>query len=334
MAKINLRLRAVGRGLRTALDPSRPMLAQIVVTRKCNLACGYCNEYDKVSSPVPTETLYQYIDHLASLGTSVVTFTGGEPLLHPELDLLVKRVNSHNMIGTAITNGFLLTREWIEKLNAAGLYLLQVSVDNLEPNDQSQKSFHLLKKRLPLLKEHAKFRVNINAVLGSSPVAETRELTAQVRAMGFYMTVGLLHSSGGMLDRGLLKHRDLEPLYDEMSNDRHRSLFHRFGEGWEHDMIRTGESDWKCRAGSRYLYIDEFGIVSYCSQRRNDPGIPLLEYTKEHIRSFAIERKGCELSCTIACVRRASSVDRFRYQEPAPKPKPATQGPLPEPALG
>jgi len=321
MSTISLKPRQIARGLRTAMDPTRPMLAQIVVTRKCNLDCGYCNEFDKVSMPVPTEMLFQYVDHLASLGTQVVTFTGGEPLLHPDLDKVVARVNSHDMVCTSITNGFLLTKEWVEKLNDAGLYLLQVSVDNLEPSELSQKSFNLLKKKLPLLTEFAKFNVNINAVLGSSPVAETRELARQIREMGFYMTVGLLHSGNGSLDRGLLEHKDLEPLFKEMSGDRRRKFLHRFGEGWEYGMIRNGESDWKCRAGARYLYIDEFGIVSFCSQRRNDPGIPLLEYTKEYLHRYSTTRKGCELTCTVACVRRASSVDAWRHQESDPAEK-------------
>ena len=34
-----------------------PLLAQVVVTRRCNLACGYCNEYDDFSPPVPTADL-------------------------------------------------------------------------------------------------------------------------------------------------------------------------------------------------------------------------------------------------------------------------------------
>ncbi|HWO56418.1 MAG TPA: radical SAM protein [bacterium] len=326
MPTTSLRAAQIARGIGALLNPTRPMLAQVVVTRRCNLECGYCNEFDKISAPVPTATLVAYIDHLAALGTQVVTFTGGEPLLHPELDTLVARVNRHNMVPTSITNGFLLTKEWVERLNDAGLYLLQVSVDNLDPNRQSQKSFNLLKKKLPLLSQYARFNVNVNAVLGSSPVAETRELARQVRAMGFYMTVGLLHSSNGSLDRGLLAHRDLEPLFNEMTGDRRRSFFHRFGEGWEHEMIRTGQSDWKCRAGARYLYVDEFGIVSYCSQRRNDPGIPLLEYGKEQLRRSSTTRKGCELTCTVACVRRASSVDSWRGQEAEITPRPDIEG--------
>ena len=60
----------------------RPLLVQLVVTRRCNLTCGYCSEYDDVSSPVAMEILEQRIDHIAGLGTLVLTLTGGEPLLH------------------------------------------------------------------------------------------------------------------------------------------------------------------------------------------------------------------------------------------------------------
>src|ERR1700691_2524378 len=51
------------------------VMAQIVPIRFCNLSCGYCNEYDKVSDPVPIEEMLRRIDHLARLGTSIVTIS-------------------------------------------------------------------------------------------------------------------------------------------------------------------------------------------------------------------------------------------------------------------
>ena len=321
------KLKTWGRGLRMLTDTSRPVLAQVVVTRKCNLSCGYCNEYDKVSPPVESRLLERYIDHLADLGTVIITFTGGEPLLHPELDKMIARVARHNMVCTSITNGYLLSKEWVQRLNDSGLELLQLSIDNLNANESSQKSFNLLQKKLALLQD-ATFKVNINAVLGSCPIEETRELAREVQAMGFYMTVGLMHGGDGSLDPGLLEYDQIEPLYIEMQGYRKRSVEHRFGEGWEFEMIRTGQSDWKCRAGARYLYIDEHGIVSYCSQRRGEPGIPILEYTAEDTRSYFTERKGCEEQCTVACVRRASSFDTLRLQESEPRGQ-SSKVPLP-----
>ena len=61
------------------------VMAQIVPMRRCNLSCAYCNEYDDVSKPVPLDEMVRRIDHLARLGTSIITISGGEPLPHPTL---------------------------------------------------------------------------------------------------------------------------------------------------------------------------------------------------------------------------------------------------------
>jgi MoaA/NifB/PqqE/SkfB family radical SAM enzyme len=169
-------LRALRRGALALLDVERPFLAQLVVTRRCNLSCGYCNEYDDFSKPVPTDVVKARIDHLAKLGTLVLTLTGGEPLLHPQLDQLVAHAVSHGMVCTMISNGYAFTRRWIERLNRAGLTLVQISIDNLEPNEVSEKSLSKVQKRLVLLEQHARFGININAVLGSCSPAATRQL--------------------------------------------------------------------------------------------------------------------------------------------------------------
>src|SRR4051812_41287439 len=127
-------------------SPRRPLLVQLVVTRRCNLACGYCHEYDSASQPVDTSLLERRVHPAGELGTLVVTLTGGEPLLHPQLDTFVARVASRGMVCTLISNGYLLTREWIERLNKAGLSWLQMSVDNIEANDWSQKSWTYVHK--------------------------------------------------------------------------------------------------------------------------------------------------------------------------------------------
>lgn len=318
-------LRAARRGAKALLRPATPMLTQMVVTRRCNLACGYCNEYDDYSDPVPTEELFRRVDHLADLGTLVLTLTGGEPLIHPDLHRVVERATSHGMVVTTISNAYPFTKRWVERLNDAGLTLVQISVDNLEPNEVSQKSWSKIKKRLVLLRDHAKFGVNINAVLGSCPPAETRKLAEEVRELGFFMTVGLLHDHQGQLDPGLAGD-ELAELYREMRGQSNKSVFHHVGEGWEDRMIESGNAPFRCRAGGRYLYVDEFGLVNYCSQRRGEPGIPLLEYGREDLVRAFDTVKGCEDSCTIACVRRASAFDGFRSQRRHEPPRREPRG--------
>jgi len=70
----------LAKGLRST---DHPVLAHIVPTRRCNLSCTYCNEFDDFSKPVPAAEMSRRIDLLADLGTSIIAFSGGEPLLHP-----------------------------------------------------------------------------------------------------------------------------------------------------------------------------------------------------------------------------------------------------------
>ena len=106
------------------------------------------------------------IDHLARLGTSIVTFSGGEPLLHPELDEIIAHMRTYPILAGMITNGYLLTADRIKRLNRAGLDHLQISIDNVMPDEVSKKSLKVLDKKLQLLAEHADFHVNINSVVG------------------------------------------------------------------------------------------------------------------------------------------------------------------------
>src|SRR3982750_1764316 len=88
----NRRVREVRMIAKGLADTDHPILAHIIPMRRCNLACTYCNEFDDFSKPVPLETMYGRLDRLAALGTTIITISGGEPLLHPDLDLLIARV--------------------------------------------------------------------------------------------------------------------------------------------------------------------------------------------------------------------------------------------------
>src|SRR5918995_4008216 len=205
---ISRRWRKLGRQFRQArmLTQSfryatRPIAAHLIPTRRCNLACTYCNEFDDHSAPVPTSDLLRRVELLADLGTGIVTFSGGEPLLHPDLDLIIRRIRAHGMIATVITNGYLLTRKRIAELNRAGLDHLQISIDNVMPDEVSKKSLKVLDKKLQLLSEHAIFHVNINSVVGAGTRYPEDAVVIGKRAveLGLTSTVGIIHDGDGQL---------------------------------------------------------------------------------------------------------------------------------------
>src|SRR5438067_6942247 len=121
------------------LSTEHPVLAHVIPIRRCNLSCTYCNEYDDVSKPVALEVMQRRLDKLAALGTTAIIISGGEPLLHPDIDKIIARIRHHKMLACMITNGYLLTQERIQKLNQAGLEYMQISIDNVHPDDVSKK---------------------------------------------------------------------------------------------------------------------------------------------------------------------------------------------------
>ena len=320
------RLKNLGSGMRFLAravgSRYNPLLAQVVVTRRCNLACGYCNEYDDHSPPVPLKDLLARVDHLAALKTASITFTGGEPLLHPELDQVIRAARRHGMIVTMITNGFRLSRNWIDRLNAAGLQGMQISIDNLKPDEISMKSLSSVERKLELLSKHAKFKVNVNSVLGVSGERTQDVVTVAETAAkyGLQHSVGVLHDHTGTLKplspNQMDAYRQVTKISPSMVHGLNYWLFQK-------NLMHGQPNDWKCRAGARYLYVAEDGKVHWCSQQRGYPGIDLLDYTVEDIKREFHTEKSCSPTCTLSCVHQMSMFDRYRGAQKTLDPTPA-----------
>ena len=318
MKKLSFVLREAQFIARGLLSTKHPVLAQIIPMRRCNLSCGYCNEYDKTSDPVPIEVVKRRVDRLAALGTSIVTLSGGEPMLHPQVYQIFEHIRSHGMIAGLISNGYYMTRDRIEKLNEAGLEYLQISIDNVTPDEISQKSLKVLDRYLRYLSEYAEFHVSINSVIGGGIKNPGDALVVARRAveLGFSSSLGIIHDHSGQL-------KPLSPeeakIYEELKTFGKQS-WTRFNK-FQDDLAYARPHNWRCRAGSRYLYICEDGLVHYCSQQRGYPGVPLEGYTREDlVREFYTE-KSCAEYCTIACVQQVAMIDNWRApQQPATSP--------------
>jgi MoaA/NifB/PqqE/SkfB family radical SAM enzyme len=299
-------LRLIAHG---ALSTRHPIMAHIIPIRRCNLACAYCNEYDDFSKPVTTDVVISRINKLADLGTSIITLSGGEPLLHPDLDEIIAAMRHRGVMACMITNGYLLVPERVQRLNRAGLDHMQISIDNVMPDEVSKKSLKVLDKKLEILAEHADFHVNINSVVGGGIHNPDDALVVGRRAieLGFSATVGIIHDGDGQLRP--LGERE-RAVYHEMKEleNRHFAQLNYF-----QDAIAQGKpNDWRCRAGARYMYICEDGLVHYCSQQRGYPGTPLEQYSTGDIRREYLSEKPCAPYCTVSCVHYVSYFDFFR----------------------
>jgi MoaA/NifB/PqqE/SkfB family radical SAM enzyme len=291
--------------------PRQPVAAHLIPVRRCNLSCAYCNEYDDHSEPIPAATMLHRVDMLAELGTGIVTMSGGEPLLHPDLDDIIARIRRRGMIATLITNGYLLTRDRIRQLNRAGLDHLQISIDNVLPDEVSKKSLKVLDAKLQGLAGEAEFEVTINAVVGGGIRYPEDALTIarRARSLGFSTTVGIIHDHGGQLMPLTADQREVvgeivglaESTFDFANYNR-----------FQKNLTIGQPNTWHCRAGARYLYICEDGLVHWCSQQRGQPGLPLDRYGPADLEREYHRRKSCAPFCTVGCVHRVAQVDELR----------------------
>ena len=105
------------------------------MTRRCNLKCVHCYSASAdIDYPdeLTTDEGKKLIDDLAAFGAPVILFSGGEPLLRPDLLKLAQYATDKGMRAVISTNGTLITREIAAKLKTIGLSYMGVSLDGLE----------------------------------------------------------------------------------------------------------------------------------------------------------------------------------------------------------
>ena len=309
-------------------SPRHPVFAHMVVTRRCNLACTYCSEFDDFSKPVPIDEMVRRVDQLAALGTTAITLTGGETLLHPQLEEIVARIRSHGMIVVMITNGYLLSVDRIKRLNRAGLDRMQISIDNVRPDEVSKKSLKVLDQKLRWLAEHAEFPVHIHSVVGAGTAEPEDALIIAKRAteLGLGSSAGIVHDPTGHIQPIDERSRKVLEEIERLSKPLFSFARHN---PWRKNLLEGRPNDWHCPAGGRHIYICENGLVHYCMSQRGYPAKPLAEYTQADIDRESKAPKPCAPYCTIFCVHRVALLDRIREN-----PREALVQLFPAPELG
>ena len=110
-------------------------IVNFTVTNFCNAKCVFCSfPAQKAPHWVPFEEARRAIDHMVSLDVGLVSLTGGEPLLNPDLPRIAAYAKSRGLVVISGTNGALLTREWAAALKAAGLDALWISYESDSPD--------------------------------------------------------------------------------------------------------------------------------------------------------------------------------------------------------
>lgn len=105
------------------------------MTRRCNLKCIHCYAQAKnqtFENELTTEEGKALIDDLSSYGSPVMLFSGGEPLMRPDLPELAAYAVEKGMRAVISTNGTLITKEIAKTLKEIGLSYVGISLDGME----------------------------------------------------------------------------------------------------------------------------------------------------------------------------------------------------------
>jgi MoaA/NifB/PqqE/SkfB family radical SAM enzyme len=86
---------------------SKPVLCNYYVTYRCNAKCSFCDIWEKPSPYITLVDVAQNLRDMKRLGVQVIDFTGGEPLLHRQIDQFLGMAHDMGFITTLTTNGLL-----------------------------------------------------------------------------------------------------------------------------------------------------------------------------------------------------------------------------------
>jgi MoaA/NifB/PqqE/SkfB family radical SAM enzyme len=134
---------------------NHPVLCNYYVTYRCNARCGFCDIWERPSPYVALEQAETNLRDLKRLGVKVIDFTGGEPLLHRQIDELLRLAKGMGFITTLTTNT-LLYPKWAKRLQGL-VDMLHFSLDSphKEAHDASRgvACFDSLKKSIKIARE-------------------------------------------------------------------------------------------------------------------------------------------------------------------------------------
>jgi MoaA/NifB/PqqE/SkfB family radical SAM enzyme len=118
-----------------------PIAMTFAVTYKCRCQCVHCSAGNHIKPgqvELSTAEAKRIIDESQDLGVTIIAFTGGEPLLRPDIFQLIAHVDQRKAMPLMFTNGQMLSRETVDKLADAGLYTLFVSLDSPDPEEHDR----------------------------------------------------------------------------------------------------------------------------------------------------------------------------------------------------
>jgi MoaA/NifB/PqqE/SkfB family radical SAM enzyme len=123
--------RLISAQIASVLKKRVPDQSSIGITMRCPNKCIHCGAADIIADPeLSLDEVNRVIDESIELGSYLISFDGGEPMLRHDLTDMVRYVDKSRAIATSFSSGYGLTPEKAKELKAAGLYAVRISIDS------------------------------------------------------------------------------------------------------------------------------------------------------------------------------------------------------------
>lgn len=278
-----------------------PIQCSMYITDRCNLSCQYCSEFDN-SKPHPNlNVIKKRIDNVVKLGILKLTLAGGEPLLHPDIEEIIRYSKSKGITVSISTNSFLLTDSMINKLTKAALDVIQISVDRKTPSQITQKSLDKIAPKIEKLKK-TDIKIHISGVICEDTMDEIEDVLRYGLKQAIPTELRLMHGdqSEKMKIHYVTQKRGIELIEMQMKLKKRGLNIHATNKimAFQRDKLKGKEIEWTCLAGYKIFFVSSEGYFWPCSllkSRRKIEEIKLEDLVQYNYK------KDCQSSCGIYC---------------------------------
>jgi len=273
--------------------PNKGRFGQIFITTKCNLCCDYCQVTKRTTKDVSLDCWEEILERLAKWGVTIVSITGGEPLIRKDLEDIIVKMRKLRMISRLNTNGTLLTPARIDSLAKAGLCSLSLSLDSLGDGKKVKSDSERVFSLLSAVKQKG-IVAEVRCTLKLSDPMEAPKLAEETIKRGFFFGMSLPQSVGGLFSRPART----SPVIGGMAQNGRGIWLPR-----EVFQNEAGMGGWKCNpAIDAWVTVNNDGTLMPCQEYGSNIKVLEISTLKDaswrKCKSAAIAQcPGCLYSC-------------------------------------
>ncbi len=290
-----------------------PVYVQIQVTPLCNQSCKFCGVIHSFSEKdyLSLNDFRTMRDNLYTMGVGVVVLTGGEPLLRKDIYSIIKLFSDKGIEVRLQTNGSLLTKEIVEKLNEAKLSGITISLNSLHEKKMHKitrtRNFRKIINGIINAAQYGNFNVvALNVVINKSNLHEIEDIVRFASEMNFFTSLIPIHHENKIFSNSDVQDKSnffqteedfsqLKLVVDrlkKMKSEGYLMINSKKHMAGMFDFMRNKTYNWRCYSPDLYFSVRPDGTFAPCIEyatkyKFNDKNFPEIYKSKKFRKDVA-----------------------------------------------